>query len=224
MWRNERHGACEEEKVLFIPKQKPNRTTLCVLSFYFTHLLVNLFYISGQNIHKNTLHIHYNILYINVPVNWFISLTRGGRTSQTLFPTYYRIVLYINLKNVFFLYLFCLQMLRSNKKRETTPCICLNRTVYDITQKLSAELCRVSNHDETVVDSSCSSNFCPPDVTKEDCVHFRKLHLDVTATCFSPDLFLWLVTSCAFCLKGFIGWVDCSVIPLCTYTIIMKKE
>lgn len=94
---------------------------------------------------------------------------------------------------------------------------------YDITQKLSAELCRVSNHDETVVHSSCSSNFCPPDVTKDDCVHFRKLHLDVTATCFSPDLFLWLVTSCAVCLKGFIGWVDCSVIPLCTYIDYHEK-
>lgn len=123
----------------------------------------------------------------------------------------------------FFLSLFCLQISRSNKKRETTPCICLNRTVYDITQKLSAELCRVSNHDETVVDSSCSSNFCPPDVTKDDCVHFRKLHLDITATCFSPDLFLWLVTSCAVCLKGFIGWVDCSVIPLCTYIDYHEK-
>lgn len=121
MRRNERHGACEEEKVLFIPKQKPNRTTLCVLSFYFTHLLVNLFYISGQNIHKNTLHIHYNILYINVPVNWFISLTRGGRTSQTLFPTYYRIVLYINLKNVFFFIYFVYKCQEVTRKERPHP-------------------------------------------------------------------------------------------------------
>lgn len=97
----------EREDILPIPKEKINRTVLCVV---FILLVFKKFYPKVKKYLKYIIHISYNILYTSVAVH--ITMWKWGPYSTSILPTYYKSVLYIIIKNV-----LLSNVKKSNKRR-----------------------------------------------------------------------------------------------------------